>query len=182
MEALPYKKWIDGVGLDSSEKGNPPSKFHKVFFKAIEEGFLTVAHAGEEGPPEYIWEAIKLLNVTRIDHGNACINDEDLLEYLSEKQIPLTLCPLSNLELKVISELKDFPILEMMKKGLLVTINSDDPAYFGGYMNENFIGIANALDLSHSQLSILAKNGFKGSWLSEEDKEKAYLEIDNLLI
>lgn len=181
-EALPYKKWIDGVGLDSSEKGNPPSKFHKVFFKAIEEGFLTVAHAGEEGPPEYIWEAIKLLKVSRIDHGNACINDEDLLEYLSEKQIPLTLCPLSNLELKVISELKDFPILEMMKKGLLVTINSDDPAYFGGYMNENFIRIANALDLSNNQLSILAKNGFKGSWLSEEDKEKAYLEIDNLLI
>ncbi|WP_175392711.1 MULTISPECIES: adenosine deaminase [Aquimarina] len=172
QQALPYKKWISGVGLDSSEVGNPPSKFERVFAKAKEEGFITVAHAGEEGPAEYIWEAINLLKVTRIDHGNRCLEDDRLVKQLASLQIPLTLCPLSNLELKVINDLKKYPLPEMMDKGLLVTINSDDPAYFGGYMNENYIGIAQALNLSKKQITELVKNSFKASWLSDKQKEE----------
>jgi len=177
-EALPYKKWITAVGLDSSEVGNPPSKFERVFAKAREEGFLTVAHAGEEGPAEYIWEALNLLKVTRIDHGNHSLDDENLVKKLKELQMPLTLCPLSNLELKVINNLKDYPLKEMIEKGLLVTINSDDPAYFGGYMNENYLGIANALNLSKQQITELAKNSVKASWLSQNEKEDLLLHIE----
>ena len=180
-QAMPYKEWIAAVGLDSTEVGNPPSKFKGVFAKAIEEGFLTVAHAGEEGPAEYIWEALDLLKVTRIDHGNHSLDDDRLVERLAELQMPLTLCPLSNLELKVIHDLKDYPLIEMMDKGLMVTINSDDPAYFGGYMNENFLGIANALSLSKNQIAELAKNGFKASLLSDEEKEKVIDSIDQYL-
>ncbi len=178
-EALPYKNWIAAVGLDSSELGNPPSKFERVFAKAREEGFLTVAHAGEEGPSEYIWEALELLHVTRIDHGNRSLEDDRLVNRLAERAMPLTLCPLSNLELKVIKDLKDYPLLEMIDKGLLVTINSDDPAYFGGYMNENYFGITNALNLSKEQITLLAKNGIKASWLSEPEKVKLLLDIEN---
>jgi len=178
-QALPYKNWISAVGLDSSELGNPPSKFERVFSKAREEGFLTVAHAGEEGPAEYIWEALDMLDVSRIDHGNRSLDDDRLVERLSELQMPLTLCPLSNLELKVIRDLKDYPLLEMIDKGLLVTINSDDPAYFGGYMNENYLGIAHALNLSKKQITLLAKNSIRASWLSEKEKEKIILDIEN---
>jgi len=177
-EALPYKKWITAVGLDSSEVGNPPSKFERVFAKAREEGFLTVAHAGEEGPAEYIWEALNLLKVTRIDHGNHSLDDENLVKKLKELQMPLTLCPLSNLELKVVHDLKDYPLKEMIEKGLLVTINSDDPAYFGGYMNENYLGIANALNLSKQQITELAKNSVTASWLSQNEKEDLLLHIE----
>ena len=177
-EALPYKKWIDAVGLDSSELGNPPSKFERVFAKAREEGFLTVAHAGEEGPAEYIWEALDLLKINRIDHGNHSLDDEKLVKKLEELQMPLTLCPLSNLELKVVRDLKDYPLKEMIDKGLLVTINSDDPAYFGGYMNENYIGVANALDLSKRQITELAKNSVKACWLSQNEKEKLLKKIE----
>lgn len=181
-QALPYKDWISGVGLDSSEVGNPPSKFEKVFEKSRKEGFLTVAHAGEEGPASYIWEALELLKVTRIDHGNRCLDDDKLVDKLATSQIPLTLCPLSNLELKVVSDLKQHPIVKMMDKNLLVTVNSDDPAYFGGYMNENYIGIANALNLSKKQIADLVKNSFKASWLSDQEKEKRISEIEHYLI
>ncbi len=178
QQALPFKEWIGGVGLDSSEVGNPPSKFERVFAKAREEGFTPVAHAGEEGPAEYIWEALDLLHVARIDHGNRCLDDEVLVEKLAALQIPLTLCPLSNLELKVVTDLKHHPILKMMDKNLLVTVNSDDPAYFGGYMNENYWGIAQALDLSKKQITELVKNSFKASWLPDTEKEKKLLELD----
>ena len=171
-EGLNYKDIIIGVGLDSSELGNPPSKFKNVFKKAKEEGFLTVAHAGEEGSSDYIWEAINLLEVSRIDHGNRCLNDAKLVEYIKEKEIPLTLCPLSNLKLKVINDLKEHPIKEMLDKDLLVTINSDDPAYFGGYINENYIETAKALNLSKEDIIKLAENSFKSSFLSKEEKEK----------
>lgn len=179
--ALPYKDWIVGVGLDSSEVGNPPSKFKNVFKKAKELGFLTFAHAGEEGPAEYIWEALDLLDITRIDHGNRSMDDPKLLEKLVEMQMPLTLCPLSNLELCVINDLKDHPVAKMMDQNLLVTINSDDPAYFGGYMNENYLGIAQALNLSKEQLAQLAKNAFKASLLSETEIANKVSEIDTYL-
>ncbi|WP_245731380.1 adenosine deaminase [Kriegella aquimaris] len=177
-QALPYKKWISGVGLDSSEVGNPPSKFQKVFEKAIEEGFLTVAHAGEEGPSSYIWEAIDLLKVIRVDHGNRCLDDDILVKKLANLQIPLTLCPLSNLELKVVPDLKEHPLVKMMERNLLVTINSDDPAYFGGYMNENYLAVAQALHLSKKQIVQLAKNSFEASWLSKPEKQKIMLQIE----
>lgn len=177
-EAFPYKNWISGVGLDSSEVGNPPSKFERVFAKAKEEGFLTVAHAGEEGPAEYIWEALDLLKVTRIDHGNRCIEDEKLVQHLAKMKIPLTLCPLSNLELKVVSDLKDHPIIKMMDKDLLVTVNSDDPAYFGGYMNENYLDIAKALHLSKKQITELVKNSFIASWLTDQEKKEKILQVE----
>ncbi|MEP5611927.1 MAG: adenosine deaminase [Cyclobacteriaceae bacterium] len=178
-QAMPYKDWIVAVGLDSSEVGNPPSKFERVFAKAREEGFLTVAHAGEEGPAEYIWEALDLLKITRNDHGNRCLDDDKLVERLVEMQMPLTLCPLSNLELKVVKDLKDHPIAKMMDRGLLVTVNSDDPAYFGGYMNENYQGIADALGLSKEQITQLAKNGIEASWLPDSEKERRLQEIES---
>ncbi len=177
-EAMPYKDWITGVGLDSSELGNPPSKFMRVFAKARAEGFLVVAHAGEEGPPEYIWQALDLLQVHRIDHGNRSMEDADLIARLASMQMPLTLCPLSNLELKVVQDLKDHPVLKMMDRNLLVTVNSDDPAYFGGYMNANYLGIATALDMSKKQITELVKNSFKASWLTEEEKEKQILRVE----
>tara|TARA_B110000263_G_C15254067_1_gene485569 strand:+ start:204 stop:1226 length:1023 start_codon:yes stop_codon:yes gene_type:complete len=177
-EAMPYKDWISGVGLDSSELGNPPSKFERVFTRAIDEGFLTVAHAGEEGPPEYIWEAINLLKVSRVDHGNRSLDDGDLRKYLAEEQIPLTMCPLSNLALKVVKDLKEHPVKKLMKGGLMVTINSDDPAYFGGYMNENYFAVAHALDLTKKQISDLSKNSFKASFLSQEKKDEMIRKVD----
>ena len=179
-QCLPYKEWISGVGLDSSELGNPPSKFERVFKAAQEEGFKTLAHAGEEGPAEYIWEALDLLNVCRIDHGNRCLEDAKLVERLVKEQMPLTLCPLSNLELKVIKDLKDHPIVQMMEIGLLATIHSDDPAYFGGYMNENFFGLAEALNLNKRQLTDLAINGFKASWLPQDEKDDWIDKIESL--
>ncbi|MGK0390925.1 MAG: adenosine deaminase [Maribacter sp.] len=180
-QAMPYKDWIAGVGLDSSELGNPPSKFERVFAKARELGLPTVAHAGEEGPAEYIWEALDLLKVVRIDHGNRCLDDDKLVQRLVDIQMPLTLCPLSNLELKVISDMKDYRLVEMMDKGLLATIHSDDPAYFGGYMNENYESVADALNLSKEQIITLAKNSFKASWLSDEEKGNWILKLDDYL-
>lgn len=177
-DVMPYKTWIAAVGLDSSELGNPPSKFERVFAEAKARGFKTVAHAGEEGPSEYVWEALRLLDVARIDHGNRSLEDDDLVAELVERRMPLTLCPLSNLELKVITDMSQYPLLEMMEKGMLVTINSDDPAYFGGYMNANFNAVDQALKLSKKQLAQLAKNGFEASWLSDVEKEKHYAEID----
>jgi adenine deaminase len=170
--ALPYKDRIVAVGLDSSEKGHPPSKFQRVFEKAMEEGFITVAHAGEEGPADYVYEAINLLKVARIDHGNRSIDDPALLKILADRQIPLTMCPLSNLKLKVQSDLTGHPLKKMMDQELLVTVNSDDPAYFGGYINENFFAIADALNLNREDIRKLAVNSFKASFLDEEAKQK----------
>ena len=177
-QALPYKNWIAGVGLDSSEMGHPPSKFERVFSKAREEGFITVAHAGEDGPAEYVWEAINLLKVSRIDHGNQSLDDDQLIKHIAEKQIPLTVCPLSNLELKVVNDLKDHPLMKLMEAGIMVTINSDDPAYFGGYVNENYTCIASALNLSKRQITELAKNSIKSSFLPDGDKEKIIMQIE----
>lgn len=173
--ALRHKDKIIAVGLDSSELGNPPNKFKNVFERAKGEGFLTVAHAGEEGPAAYVWEAMDTLNVMRIDHGVRSIDDEELLDELVKKQLPLTVCPLSNLYLKVVNDLKDHPLKEMLDRGLMVTINSDDPSYFGGYINENYLAVADALDLTKEDILQLAKNSFKSSFLNEKEK-KDYLE------
>jgi len=175
--SLPYKEWIDGVGLDSSEVGNPPSKFKRVFKASAEHGYKLVAHAGEEGPASYIWEALDLLHVVRIDHGNRCLGDEQLIERIIKEQIPLTLCPLSNVALKVIDRMEDHPVLTMLDKGILATIHSDDPAYFGGYMNENYFETAKALNLSLDELKQLAINAFKASWLADEDKRKYIADV-----
>ena len=171
-QAIEHKDKIIAVGLDSSEKGNPPSKFKNVFKKAIKEGFLTVAHAGEEGPPEYIWEAINLLEVKRIDHGVQCLKDEKLTKELIKKQIPLTVCPLSNIKLCVFKNLKEHNLKKMLNEGLMVMVNSDDPAYFGGYVNDNLVESQAALNLSKNELKTLIINSFKSSFLSEEKKMK----------
>lgn len=180
-ESEDYLDWIHGVGLDSSELGNPPSKFKNVFKKAIEMGLVPVAHAGEEGPAEYIWEAINHLDVKRIDHGNKCLNDMELVNHLVENQIPLTLCPLSNLELKVITKMADYPLKEMMEHGLLVTINSDDPAYFGGYMNENYMAVVESLNLDHNHIAQLAENGIKSSWMNAYEKKRHQMKVKEVL-
>ena len=171
-QALAHKDKIYGVGLDSSESGNPPNKFEKLFKKAIEYGFITVAHAGEEGPPEYIWEALNLLNVKRIDHGVQCLKDEKLVEKLSKSQIPLTVCPLSNVKLRVFNTLKEHNLKKMLNNKLMVMINSDDPAYFGGYVNENLIECQAAFNLSMKDIKTLIINSFKSSFLKEEKKRE----------
>ena len=173
--ALNHKDKIIGVGLDSGELGNPPSKFQNVFKKAAQEGFKLVAHAGEEGPAEYIWEALDLLNVSRIDHGNRSMDDKKLVARLAADQMPLTLCPLSNLKLCVIKDMKDYPLKAMMEQGLMCTLNSDDPAYFGGYLSENYEAVHNAIGLSKEEITTLAKNSFKASYLSDFEKN-IYLE------
>ena len=169
-QACNYKDKIIGVGLDSSEKGNPPTKFKKLFDQAMKEGFLTVAHAGEEGPPEYIWDSLNLLKVKRIDHGVQCLKDEKLVDKLSNEQIPLTVCPLSNVKLCVFEKLEDHNLKKMMKKGLRVMVNSDDPAYFGGYLNKNLIETSKALNLQMDDVKELIENSFKSSFLNEESK------------
>ena len=171
-KALAHKDKIYGVGLDSSEKGNPPKKFEKLFKKALENEFITVAHAGEEGPPEYIWEALNLLNVSRIDHGVQCLKDEKLVEILTKNQIPLTVCPLSNIKLKVFNTLEDHNLKKMLEKKLMVMVNSDDPAYFGGYLNKNFIEIQKALNLSYEEIKTLLANSFKSSFMKDTKKEE----------
>ena len=171
-QALAHKDKIYGVGLDSSETGNPPNKYEKLFKKAIEHGFITVAHAGEEGPPEYMWEALSLLNVKRIDHGVQCLKDEKLVEKLSENQIPLTVCPLSNIKLRVFNKLEDHSLKKMLDKKLMVMVNSDDPAYFGGYLNQNLIEVQVALNLSKDEVKTLLINSFKSSFLSEKKKKE----------
>jgi len=179
-EALPFREQILAVGLDSSELGNPPSKFEEVFKAAKQHGFKLVAHAGEEGDSSYIWEAIRLLNVNRIDHGIRCDEDRTLLEYLVNKQIPLTVCPLSNVSLHTVKDLAHHNILKLLNRGLLVTVNSDDPAYFGGYLNENLEALSEGLNMQASELRHLVKNSFKASFLKEEEKETFYQKIDIL--
>jgi adenine deaminase len=168
--ALAYKDKIIGVGLDSSELDHPPSKFQRVFERALKEGFITVAHAGEEGPAAYIHEALDILKVARIDHGNRALEDPELVNLLVQQKTPLTICPLSNLYLKVVKDMRAHPIKLMLDKGLMVTVNSDDPAYFGGYMNENYLAITKALNLSKADLCQLAKNAFAASFLEDAKK------------
>ncbi len=179
-DSLPFKQHILAVGLDSSEVGHPPSKFQRVFEAAMNEGYLTVAHAGEEGPPAYIWEALDLLKVKRIDHGVRSLEDEKLMQRLITEKMPLTVCPLSNLKLCVVKDLKEHNLKKMLHRGVRVTINSDDPAYFGGYMNQNFFATAEALDLSKEELKTIAANSFEASFLSFEQKLK-WLTVINAL-
>ena len=171
QQAVPFKEYITAVGLDSSEVGNPPAKFVNVFAKAHELGFLTVAHAGEEGDATYVQEAIDLLKIKRIDHGNSSLNDMELTKEIVLKQIPLTVCPLSNLKLKVVKNPKQHPLKKMLELGMKATVNSDDPAYFGGYLNENLIVMADALSLTKRDVSQLAENSFSASFLSEKEKQ-----------
>ena len=176
-EAVPFFDRIDGVGLDSSELGHPPAKFVRVFAEARGLGLHVTAHAGEEGPPEYVYEAIHQLQVERIDHGNRALEDGDLIHHLARDQMALTVCPLSNLRLCVIGRIEDSPVKRMLDLGLKVTINSDDPAYFGGYVNDNFRAVADALDLSAGEIVTLCENSFTGSFLPEADKARHLAEI-----
>jgi adenine deaminase len=179
-EALPFKKWITAVGLDSGEVGNPPEKFAAVYDRARSEGLLAVAHAGEEGPPEYIWQALDVLKVKRIDHGVRCLEDARLVERLVRERVPLTVCPLSNLKLCVVKSLAEHPLKRMLTAGLCATVNSDDPAYFGGYVLANYLQTAQALGLTEADVITLAKNGFEASFISEEEKNNYYAAIDRV--
>jgi adenosine deaminase len=173
-QALPYGERIVAVGLDSAEVGNPPSKFARVFERALAEGWKTVAHAGEEGPPAYVWEALDLLRVSRVDHGVRSLEDPRLVARLRDERIPLTVCPLSNVKLRVVDTLRDHPLARMLDAGLVATVNSDDPAYFGGYVGDNFREVAAALALSDDALLTLARNSFEAAFLDEKTRE-AYL-------
>lgn len=164
----PYLNKFHAIGLDSSELGNPPSQFQGVFKRARRNGLKTVAHAGEEGPPDYIWQALDLLEVDRIDHGNRAMEDEELVRRLAQNKTPLTVCPLSNLKLGVVDQLEQHPLGRMLDEGLIVTVNSDDPAYFGGYVSENFLQIATALELSAESIVCLARNSFEASFLDQD--------------
>lgn len=179
-QALPFKNDIIAIGLDSSEVGHPPAKFERVFAKAREAGFLIVAHAGEEGPPEYVWEALDLLKVNRIDHGVRSEEDKQLMARLIAEKMPLTVCPLSNLKLCVVNDMKEHNIRRLLQQGVHVTVNSDDPSYFGGYMNDNFIAIQQALDLSNEELKQLAINSFEASFISDQEKQKWIAEIKKI--
>ena len=171
-QALPYKDQIIAVGLDSSEVGHPPAKFERVFAQAREAGFLIVAHAGEEGPAEYVWEALDLLKVNRVDHGVRSEEDPILMQRLIAEKMPLTVCPLSNLKLCVVNDMAEHNIRRLLQQGVHVTVNSDDPSYFGGYMNANFVAITEALNLSIAELKKLAQNSFEASFISDAEKQK----------
>lgn len=177
-EALPHLGRIDGVGLDSSEVGHPPSKFTRVFARARALGLKIVAHAGEEGPPAYVYEALDLLGVDRIDHGNRSLEDPALVARLAAAGMTLTVCPLSNLKLCVVGDVADHPLKIMLDAGLRATVNSDDPSYFGGYVNANYLAVADALDLSRGDLITLARNSFTGSFLDDAAKAKHLAAID----
>ena len=179
-QALPHRDAIVGVGLDSSELGNPPSLFAPVFDRAREEGFLTVAHAGEEGPPEYIWEALDLLHVRRIDHGVRCLEDDKLVERLRRDRVPLTVCPLSNVKLRVFDRIEKHSIPRLIEAGLCVTVNSDDPAYFGGYINDNYRAVRDAHEIDRAGLFQLARNSFVGSFLDDAAKSRHLAALDRL--
>ncbi len=175
--ARPYRHKIIGVGLDSSERDNPPEKFEQVFAEARKQGYLCVAHAGEEGPPEYIDSALKRLRVNRIDHGNSCLQDMNLVAHLVAKEMPLTICPLSNARLCVVDDMTKHPLKLMLDKGLCVTVNSDDPAYFGGYMNENLVAVSEALNLSHNHLLQLSSNAINAAFIGAARKQQLKTEL-----
>ena len=176
--AMAHRDRIVAVGLDSSERGNPPRKFRKAFRRAREAGFLAVAHAGEEGPPEYIRESLDLLEVVRIDHGNAALQDPELVAELVRRRVPLTVCPLSNLKLRVVDDMAGHPLGKMLDLGLFATVNSDDPAYFGGYVNENYVAVGEALDLTREQLVRLARNSFEASFLDAPARAALLADLD----
>jgi adenine deaminase len=180
QQALPYRDRITAVGLDSSEAGHPPAKFAAVFAKARELGLLTVAHAGEEGPPDYIIQALDLLKVSRIDHGVRSEEDPELLTRLAREQVPLTVCPLSNVKLRVFERMEQHNLGRLLDRGLCVTVNSDDPAYFGGYLVENYLAAAEALHLSRAQVVQLARNSITASFLAPADKQRWWSQIDAL--
>jgi adenosine deaminase len=171
--ALAHKARIIGVGLDSSERGHPPSKFKNVFRRARDAGFHLFAHAGEEGPPSYVWEAIDLLGVERIDHGNRSLEDPALVSRIARERTPLTVCPLSNLKLRVVDDLRHHPLRQMMQKDLVVTLNSDDPAYFGGYVGDNYRALEQAIALSPRELIAVARNGFTAAMMPEDERKVA---------
>lgn len=176
-EALPYKDMIAAVGLDSSEVGHPPSKFAEVFARARREGFEAVAHAGEEGPPSYIYQALDILQVRRIDHGVRCEEDAGLLARLARERMPLTVCPLSNVKLKVFARIENHNLARLLERGLCVTVNSDDPAYFGGYVLENYLAVQRGLGFSRSQLATLARNSIEASFLPDSAKRRWFEDI-----
>jgi adenosine deaminase len=177
-QSLPFKDKIKAVGLDSSEKGNPPSKFKNVFEASVKEGYIPLAHAGEEGSAAYVWEAIDILGIKRIDHGNNALQDENLVQEIIKRDIALTVCPLSNTSLQVVDDLKNHPLKKMMDLGLKVTVNSDDPAYFGGQVNKNYEAIQEALNLSKYDLYQLAKNSFQYSLLDVNTKQRYLKELE----
>ena len=179
--ALAFRDKIVGVGLDLAEVGNPPSKFKHVFARAREAGLFLTAHAGEEGPAAYVWEALDLLGVGRIDHGNRSLDDQALVGRLAREQLALTVCPLSNLRLCVVDELAHHPLRRMMDKGLMVTLNSDDPAYFGGYVNDNYRAVSDALALGRDEIIAIVRNGVRASLMSAPEKAKVQAEIDRIL-
>ncbi len=177
-QALPYREHFVGVGLDSSEAGHPPAKFQRLFDQARSLGLHCVAHAGEEGPPEYIWQALDLLQVARIDHGVRASEDPALIERLVREKIPLTVCPLSNVRLRVFDKMADHNVLQLMQQGLRITINSDDPAYFGGYMEENFLALHQDLSLTRAQAVALSRNAFDSAFVSTEEKAALHARLD----
>jgi len=171
-QAIAHRDRITGIGLDSSERGHPPQKYQRVFAKAREAGFRLVAHAGEEGPAAYVRDTLDLLHVERIDHGNAAMTDPDLVARLVREKMPLTVCPLSNYRLQGVTDMSQHPLRAMLDAGLVATVNSDDPAYFGGYVLDNFIAVRDALDLSKAEIVTLAKNSVVASFLDEDAKKK----------
>ncbi|MDO8304532.1 adenosine deaminase [Herminiimonas sp.] len=177
-QALPYREKIIGIGLDSSERGHPPEKFARVFARCHELGFHLVAHAGEEGPPAYITTALDLLHVERIDHGVRCIDDPLLMQRLAREKMPLTVCPLSNIKLCVFEKMSQHNLLTLLDAGLMITINSDDPAYFGGYLNDNFVAIIEALPLQRQHLQQLARNSFSAAFMDEGIRQKYLHQVD----
>ncbi|GAB3459523.1 adenosine deaminase [Massilia terrae] len=177
-DAAPYRDKFIGVGLDSSEVGHPPEKFARVFDRARELGLHLVAHAGEEGPPSYIRNALDVLNVERIDHGVRCLEDQLLVDRLVSEQVPLTVCPLSNIKLRVFDVMGKHNLRALLDAGLVATVNSDDPAYFGGYVNANYLAAFEALDLGVADAKTLARNSFTASFLDPEDKRKYLAEVD----
>jgi adenine deaminase len=179
--ALAFKDKIVGVGLDSSETGNPPSKFKNVFRRARDAGFFLTAHAGEEGPAAYVWEALDILGVGRVDHGNHSLDDDALVARLARERMALTVCPLSNLRLRVVEDLKAHPLRRMMDRDLVVTLNSDDPSYFGGYVNDNYRAISDALSLNRDEIVASVRTGFHASLLSEAEKQNALAEVERVL-
>lgn len=180
-QAQPFRHRIVGVGLDSSERNNPPQKFEQVFAEARNQGYLCVAHAGEEGPPEYIYGALDSLHVNRIDHGNSCLQDPALVQRLVQERMPLTVCPLSNTRLCVVGRMQDHPLKKMLDAGLQVTVNSDDPAYFGGYMNENFHAVADALELDVQQIGTLASNAIEAAFVGNDRKHSLHKELHDYI-
>ncbi len=177
-QALAFKEWFIGVGLDSSEVGNPPEKFTALFDRARAEGLLTVAHAGEEGPPAYIWGALYRLHASRIDHGVRCAEDPALVERLRAERIPLTVCPLSNVKLRVFDTMADHNLKHLLDLGLCASVHSDDPPYFGGYITENFLAVHQALGLNHNDLCQLAKNAIEAAFLPAEEQQRLMKEFD----